>query len=83
MHKMLNEMYEKKENNVDVQNEFSKEHIQKIESLKNIKQQKEKPAMQNKSSVPDKKTLPPPPPIPNNSGVNQKKKEEVKKQNKV
>lgn len=38
MHKMLNEMYEKKENNVDVQNEFSKEHIQKIESLKNIKQ---------------------------------------------
>lgn len=79
MHKMLNEMYEKKENNVDVQNEFSKEHIQKIESLKNIKQQKEKPVIQNKSLVPDKKTLPPPPPIPNNSGVNQKKKEELKK----
>jgi hypothetical protein len=43
--------------------------------LKHIKNDKEKP-IQNKSVVPDKKTLPPPPPpIPNNSGVNQKKRE--------
>lgn len=36
-----------------MQNEFSKEHVQKIESLKNIKQEKEKPT-QNKSNVPEK-----------------------------
>jgi hypothetical protein len=30
-------MYEKKGDNADIQNEFSKEHIQKIESLKHIK----------------------------------------------
>lgn len=37
MHKMLNEMYENKKESIDYQNEFSKDHIQKIESLKNIK----------------------------------------------
>jgi hypothetical protein len=82
MHKMLNDMYEKKNNiseNVDVQNEFSKEHVQKIESLKNIKHDKPVP---NKSTgpekvekapekIPDKKA----PPLPNNSAVNNKKKE--------
>jgi hypothetical protein len=67
-------MYEKKGETIDVQNEFSKDHIQKIESLKHIK--KEEKPMQNKSVVPDKKVLPPPPPPPqNNSGVNQKKRE--------
>ena len=50
MHKMLNEMHEKKNENKDVQNQFSKDHIQKIQSLKNIKRD-EKP-VQNKSSLP-------------------------------
>lgn len=80
MHKMLNDMYENKKNSesIDVQNEFSKDHIQKIESLKNIrKEDKEKPA-QNKSVIPEKKV----PPLPNNSGVNSKKKEEVAKKEK-
>lgn len=80
MHKMLNDMYENKKNSesIDVQNEFSKDHIQKIESLKNIrKEDKEKPA-QNKSVIPEKKV----PPLPNNSGVNSKKKEEVVKKEK-
>ena len=52
---------------------MSKEHIQKIQSLKYIKKQENSKAYQNKSSVPEKKT----PPLPNNSGVNSRKKEEV------
>lgn len=51
VHKMLNQMHEnKKSESIDVQNQFSKEHIKKIQSLKNIKRQdeKEKPS-QNKS----------------------------------
>ena len=71
-------MYEnKRSESGDVQNEFSKEHIQKIESLKNIKQEKserDNKAPQSKPSVPEKKA----PPIPNNSGVNNRKKEESK-----
>ena len=72
-------MYEKKNESVDVQNQFSKDHMQKIESLKNIKYSN--PAekyIQNKSNAVEKK--PPPIPMPNNSGVNSRRKEEVKKQ---
>ena len=68
-------MYEnKRAESADVQNEFSKDHIQKIESLKNIKQDKhEKPEKEKsvKANIPEKKS----PPIPNNSAVNSKKKE--------
>lgn len=79
---MLNEMHEVKKNeSLDIQNEFSKEHIQKIESLKYIKKEEKDPRqpIQNKSTVPDKKVIPPPP-IPNNSGVASKKKVEIKEQ---
>ena len=74
MHKMLNEKYDvKKLEKEDIQNELSKDHIQKIESLKNIKNDKDNRMQQNKSNVPnvpDKKA----PPLPNNnSAVNSKK----------
>lgn len=49
---------------------MSKDHIQKIESLKNIKNDKDQRVQQNKSSVPEKKA----PPLPNNnSAVNARK----------
>ena len=51
MHKMLNEMYENKKESIDYQNEFSKDHIQKIESLKNIKHKKEKPPIATTKNV--------------------------------
>jgi len=71
MHKMLNEKYDvKKLEKEDIQNELSKDHIQKIESLKNIKNDRDNRVQQNKSTVPDKKA----PPLPNNnSAVNAKR----------
>ena len=67
---MLNEKYDvKKLEKEDIQNELSKEHIHKIESLKNIKTEKDQKPYQNKSTVPDKKA----PPLPNNSAANAKK----------
>ena len=73
MHKMLNDMYENKKESIDYQNQFSKDHIQKIQSLKNIKHQKEKPPVSTKIvNVPNQKK-PPQPQVPNNSGLQKKK----------
>lgn len=78
--KVYNEMYEnKKSESLDVQNEFSKDHIHKIESLKNIKQDQKQ--VQNNKSVQNQPVKAPP--LPNNSAVNNKpnsKKEEFKKE---
>lgn len=63
-------MVEKRqEESTDVQNQLSKDHLKKIQSLKNLKQDKEKPPPPAKI-IPDKKA----PPLPNNSALNSKKK---------